>query len=104
MQATLEQIKNLERLYAEGYEDSFLDRSLRKIIAHQLARDRADLASLENDIAALEMRYEMDSDAFVKRYRNGELGDAADFVEWNASYKMVVRLRARLNILQGQEA
>jgi hypothetical protein len=104
MQATLEQIRNLERLYSEGYEDSFLDRSLRKIVAHQLARDQSDLAGLEKDLAELEARYDMDSEEFYVRYREGQLGDDADFVEWSALYQMVTRLRARLSILRGQEA
>jgi predicted transcriptional regulator len=74
MQATLEQIRRLERLYAEGYEDSFLDRSLRKIIAHQVARDQADLAGLEKGLAELAARYNMDFEEFYTRYREGQLG------------------------------
>ena len=104
MSATLEQIKSLERIYTEGYADNFLDQSLQKIIAYQLARDQADLAVLEQDLHALERQYEMESDEFYRRYNAGELGDDADFVEWNALYKMSIRLRARLDILQGREA
>ena len=74
IQAKLEQIRRLERLYAEGYEDSFLDRSLRKIIAHQVARDQADLAGLEKGLAELAARYNMDFEEFYTRYREGQLG------------------------------
>jgi hypothetical protein len=104
MQATIEQVRNLERLYIEGYEDSFIDRSLRKIISHQLARDEADLEVLSKDLSAFEQQYGMTSDEFFSRYQEGELGDEIDFVEWNALYKMYSRLRRRLNILRGQEA
>lgn len=104
MQAILEQIRNLERLYAAGYEDSFLDRSLRKIVAYQLSRDQEDFKTLEKDLREFEQRYGMDSAAFFSRYTEGQMGDAADFVEWSALYKMYTRLRARLNILRGQEA
>ncbi len=104
MQATLERIRSLERLYVEGYEDSFLDRSLRKIFTHQLARDQANLEMLEEDLRELEARYNMNSDVFFERYTRGQLGDEADFVEWSALCKMSARLRARLEILQGQDA
>ncbi len=104
MSVTLEQIKSLERIYTEGYADTYLDRSLRKIVAYQLARDKADLAVLKQDLSALEKQYAMPSDEFFQRYTAGDLGDDADFVEWNALYKMYSRLRARLDILQGTEA
>jgi hypothetical protein len=103
MSATLEQIKTLERIYTEGYADSFLDQSLEKIIAHQQARDQADLALLEQDLYALEQEHGMASEEFHRRYTEGELGDEAEFVEWNALYKMMSRLRTRLDILQGRE-
>jgi hypothetical protein len=104
MQATLERIKSLERIYLEGYEDSFLDQSLQKIIAYQLARDRADLEVLEQDLTELEQRYSMSSEAFFRRYEQGKMKDDADFVEWSALYKMYTRVRARLDILRGHEA
>jgi hypothetical protein len=103
MSATLDQIKTLERIYNEGYADTFLDQSLEKIIAHQQARDKADLTELERDLHAFEQEHGMASDEFARRYNKGELGDEADFVEWNAIYKMATRLRARLDILQGHE-
>lgn len=104
MEATLDKIRSLERLYIEGYEDSFLDRSLRKIITHQLAQDQAALEVLEKDLRDFEARYAMDSDSFFERYNRGQLGDEADFVEWGALYKMSARLFARLRILQGHDA
>ena len=103
MSAILEQIKSLERIYTEGYADSFLDRSLQKIVAYQLARDQADLAVLEQDLNALEEEYGMDSEEFHRRYSEGELSDDVDFMEWNALYKMYTRLWARLDILQGRD-
>lgn len=104
MSTTLEQIKSLERIYTEGYADPFLEQSLQKIIASQLARDQADLAVLEQDLHALEAEYEMASEEFYRRYNEGDLSDDANFVEWNALYKMHNRLRERLDILRGHEA
>jgi len=104
MKATLEKIKGLEQIYIRGYEDSFLDQALHKIVAHQLTRDQVDLSTLQEDLDELERRYGMRSDEFVHRYRQGQMGDEADFVEWNALYRMYIKLHTRLSILQGQEA
>jgi len=100
MEATLEKIRSLEQIYIKGYEDSFLDNALRKIISHQLARDQADLQVLQRDLAELEMS----SEEFYERFQAGQMSDEADFMEWNALYKMATKLRNRLGILQGQGA
>jgi hypothetical protein len=102
MEATLEKIRSLEQIYIKGYEDSFLDNALQKIISHQLARDRADLKVLQQDLAELERKYGISSEEFYKRFQAGQMSDEADFMEWNALYKMSAKLRNRLGILQGQ--
>jgi hypothetical protein len=43
----------------------------------------------------------MRSDEFAQRYRKGAMGDAADFVEWNALYRMYTKVQNRLSLLQG---
>ncbi len=102
MEATLEKIRGLEQIYIKGYEDRFLDNALRKIISHQLARDRADLQVLQQDLAELERKYRISSGEFYERFQAGQMSDEADFMEWNALYKMTTKLRNRLDILQGQ--
>jgi hypothetical protein len=102
MEATLEKIRSLEQIYVEGYEDSFLDNALQKIISHQLARDQADLQVLQQDLAELERQYGISSEEFYERFQAGQMSDEADFMEWNALYKMAAKLRTRLGILQGQ--
>ncbi len=102
MYATLEKVRNLEQIYVRGYEDDFLDRALHKILAHQVASDQTSLRTLRADLDELERRYGMRSDVFAQRYSQGQTGDEADFVEWNALYRMHSKLQARLSILQGQ--
>ena len=102
MEAILEKIRSLEQVYIKGYEDSFLDNALQKIISHQLARDRADLKVLQQDLAELERKYGVSSEEFYERFQAGQMSDEADFMEWNALYKMSAKLRTRLGILQGQ--
>jgi len=104
MEATLERIRSLEQIYVEGYEDSFLDNALQKIISHQLAKDQADLRVLQQDLTELERQYGISSEEFYERFQAGQMSDEADFMEWNALYKMSAKLRTRLGILQGQRA
>jgi hypothetical protein len=52
-------------------------------------------------LVELERRYSMTSDAFVQRYRQGAMGDDADFVEWNALFRMYTKVQNRLSLLQG---
>ena len=102
MEAILEKIRSLEQIYIKGYEDSFLDNALQKIISHQLARDQADLKVLQQDLAELERRYGISSEKFYERFQASQMSDEADFMEWNVLYKMSAKLRNRLGILQGQ--
>jgi hypothetical protein len=103
MEVTLEKIRSLEQIYIKGYEDSFLDNALQKIISHQLARDQADLQVLQQDLVELEKKYGISSEEFYERFQAGQVNDEADFMEWNALYKMATKLRNRLDILQGQK-
>jgi hypothetical protein len=102
MEATLKKIRSLEQIYIRGYEDSFLDNALRKIFSHQLARDQADLQVLQQDLAELESKYGISSEEFYERFQAGQMSDEADFMEWNALYKMATKLQNRLGVLQGQ--
>lgn len=101
MDATLTKIQNLERIYIGGFGDDFMDRALDKLMAQQRSEDEASLRVLQADLAELEQRYGMRSDEFAQRYRKGVMGDAADFVEWNALYRMYIKVQNRLSLLQG---
>lgn len=101
MGTTLTKIKNLERIYMGGYGDDFMDRALDKLLAQQRSEDEASLRVLRADLAELEQRYDMKSEEFTQRYRQGAMGDAADYVEWNALYRMYTKVQNRLSLLQG---
>lgn len=101
---TLPELKQLEQLYGAGFQDPFLDNALRKILSRQTARDGTDLDRVSAVLAEFEQQYGMDSEQFWRRYQAGELGDEADWVEWNAFCKMKDRLQRRLQILQGDKA
>ncbi|HID86395.1 MAG TPA: hypothetical protein EYP55_03330 [Anaerolineae bacterium] len=101
--ATLEKIRSLERIYEMNYGDEFLDQALDKIISHELSRDQESLNALQEDLNSLEEKYGLSSEEFFEKFQKGQLEDTADFMEWNALYKMYSRLKNRLSILQGHE-
>jgi len=68
----------------------------------QIARDETVLRDLERDLADLEQQYQMSSEVFYQRWQAGQLGDAADFMDWNALYQMACQVRDRLNVLRDE--
>lgn len=97
--ATLNKLVMLEKLYQRGYCSELVDRTLDKVIALERAEAHRELMELEAHLAAFEQRYRMSSADFYRRFRQGELGDDADFFEWSALYDMADVLRQRLQML-----
>ncbi len=100
-QTALSDLKRLERLYQRGFQDSTVELAIQKIVQRQIARDEADLARVESVLKEFEEKFGMTSDEFFAAYQSGQLPDTAEFVEWNAFYKMRQRLLERLHILTG---
>ena len=92
--------ERLERLYATGFQDTFLDSALGKIIERQIARDEADLKQVNEALAQFEHQYSLSSVEFWQRFQAGQIADTADFMEWNVFCKMQQRLTTRLRVLQ----
>lgn len=44
---------------------------------------------LRERLKGFEERYQMSSKVFYQRFQAGELGDSADFFEWNTYYEML---------------
>ena len=51
------------------------------------------LASLVRSLVAYEQKYQMPSTDFYARYQRGEMGDAAEFVEWAGDYQQYLQLK-----------
>lgn len=92
-QRTLDRLQYLQDLYRRGYHSAVVDRSLEKVIALEKAAAERELTDLQARLQVLEARYQMQSEDFYKRFRTGELGDAADFVEWSVFYDMWAAVR-----------
>lgn len=100
MEATRE-LDVLRELYTAGLQDNFLDSALRKIIESLIARSEMELQRVRGELERLEQQYGMRPDEFWQQYQAGKMPDTADFMEWNAFYKMRQRITSRLNILRG---
>ncbi len=101
---TLSRLQHLETLYRRGYQSEVVDRSLDKIIELERAAARRELEDLEQRLHAFEDQYEMSSEQFYQRFRAGELGDAADFVEWSVFYEMWESVQNRLEVFDAEPA
>ncbi|MBO1352239.1 MAG: hypothetical protein EBE86_034975 [Hormoscilla sp. GUM202] len=94
-----EQLTILTALCESGNSSEILERSLDKIIAHELAVSQQQATELAEDLQQFEAQHQMSSSDFARRFQAGELGDDVDFVEWNAFYKMWCSVQKRLKIL-----
>lgn len=103
-EGTLKRLDYLAALYRLGYRSDVIDRSLDKLIMLERAAARRQLADLQGRLRAFEERYQMSSEDFYRRFRAGELGDAADLVEWSVFYEMWVSVRERLEVLEAEPA
>ena len=69
-----------------------------------LQRETARLTELktrlEQQLGEFEKQRTMKTPDFYVQFERGELGDAADFVEWSATCEMVAESNKRLALLQ----
>ena len=54
------------------------------------------LAALVRSLVEYERRQQMASADFYARYKRGELGDSAEFVEWAGDYQHYLQLKEEL--------
>lgn len=97
---TLSRLQYLEALYRQGYRSDLVDRSLDKIIALEKATAQRELDDLRHRLQEFETRYQLPSAEFYRRFRMGELGDSADYVEWGAFFEMWRSVKDRLENLE----
>lgn len=93
-------LSNLQRLYATGFQDEFLDNALHKIVERQIERDETDLTRIQTDLAQFERDYEISSADFWQLYQSGQMADTFDHFEWNVLCKAQGRIEKRLAILR----
>ena len=91
-------IRTLEKLVDCGMEDWLIDKTLSKLIQYKTNEMERELQELEYSMKKFESKYNIDSEAFYKKFEGGKLGDEMDFFEWHALCDMHTRIMERLNI------
>lgn len=60
----------------------------------------AGIQRTQKNIQTFELRHEMSSEIFLKRYENNELDETLDFAEWIGEYRTLVLLQEKSETLQ----
>jgi hypothetical protein len=94
--STVGRLQSLLDLYRSGYRSPVVDQTVGKLIALEIAQCRTELQRLVARLSAYEQQYHMTSDEFYRRFRNGELGDDMDLVEWSIFWDMYQATEKRL--------
>ncbi len=97
---TLEKLQLLETLCRQGYASDIVERTLDKIIAYEIANAQKESTELHAELQEFEAQYKISSQDFYQRFRQGEMGDDVDFVEWSAFYQMWLSVQQGLEILR----
>jgi len=102
MSALREKVKRLEQYVAtdEGAADPVVEQAVDKLLQRETARLTELKTRLEQQLGEFGKQYAMKTPDFYARFERGELGDAADFVEWSATCEMAGNLDKRLMLLR----
>jgi hypothetical protein len=76
------------------------DQTLRKLIHLQLQKYEKQLEDEQRELQPFEQRHGMSSEECHRRFVSGELGDAADMMEWMGLYANVLLYQERIKTLR----
>lgn len=96
---TLRRLRTLEQLYEQGYHNTVVDLTVRKLLEHQVEVDKEQLGEFQAELARFETQFGMSSAEFYTRYQAGEMGDSTEAFEWQILYQMADRLSTDIELL-----
>lgn len=100
MMSTLQ--KRVEAMQKIG-AGTLADQALSKLIHLQLQKYEKQLEEVRKELEPFERRYGMSSEDCHHRFMAGELGDDADFVEWQGLYDNALLYLERIETLRAAE-
>ncbi len=71
-----------------------------KVISDQINELKKGIINIEKDLRGFENKYKMDTKAFYKKFKKGEINDESDFMIWSGIYEMLLRDKQKLQKLQ----
>ena len=96
MNALHTRVEALEKIGA----GTLADQALRKLIRLHLQKYERHLAEVQRELTPFEQQYGMSSAECHRRFMAGELGDAADVMEWMGLYDNLLLYQERLEMLR----
>jgi len=70
-------------------------------IANELHLLEAGVRRTEQRLLEFEEKYSLGTQKFISRYENDELEETVDFDEWIGEFRMLTRLREKVDTLRG---
>lgn len=70
-------------------------------IANELRLLEAGVRRTEQRLLEFEEKYSLGTQKFISRYENDELEETMDFDEWIGEFRMLTRLREKVDTLRG---
>ncbi len=94
---TFHKLEALKETFSDNLE---LDHVLTKLLSVVINQYQLRLARYARDLRDYEERYGMDTPTFHGRFDAGELGDSADFFEWDGLYDLHRDLTEKIRRLE----
>ena len=91
--------ERLEVLEKVGAGD-LADQALLKLVRLHLQKYEKHLTEVQKELEPFEQQYGISSEECYQRFMAGEMGDAADIVEWMGLYDNVLLYRERIEMLR----
>ena len=82
----------------EHYSDK--ETFFQEIIRYQVDELKNSIHNIEVDLRELEQKYDLSSEEFYRRFTNGELGDAEEYILWSGIYEMQLENKKKLTELK----
>ena len=76
------------------------DQALLKLVRLHLQKYEKHLTEVQKELEPFEQQYSISSEECYQRFMAGEIGDAADIVEWMGLYYNVLLYRERIEMLR----
>ena len=96
MRALQRKVEAMEKVGA----GALADQALRKLIRLHLQKYEKQLAEVQRELEPFETQYGMSSEVCYRRFVAGEMGDAADIMDWIGLYDNVLLYRERIETLR----
>jgi hypothetical protein len=88
MAATTQILEKLQLLQAlvqsDGVGDDVTEATISKLLTYEIEKLRERQRQIREKLTAFEERYNLKTDEFSRRFREGRMGDEMDFFEWSA--------------------